>query len=271
MYNLSSNIKLMRKRRGRTQDEMGLALNMKRSTLSGYENGVAQPGIQQLILYSDFFGISIDTLIRVDLSKLSESELSELERGFDVFIRGSKLRVLTTTVDSSDRENIELVPEKATAGYTRGFADPEFVSELPVFRLPFLSPERKYRTFQISGDSMLPIPPGAWVTGEFVHDWSLLKDGTAYIVLTLDEGIVFKVLENRFESDGKFHLASLNPIYQPYDIAVNDVREIWKFVHYISGEMPLGGITHYDLALGLREIKTELSFIKDQIGKNDQH
>ena len=37
------NIKLMRKRRGRTQDEVAFSLNMKRPTLSGYENGVVLP------------------------------------------------------------------------------------------------------------------------------------------------------------------------------------------------------------------------------------
>src|SRR5665811_594905 len=38
---MGQNIKLLRKRRGRTQDDIAFALNMKRSTLSGYENGVA--------------------------------------------------------------------------------------------------------------------------------------------------------------------------------------------------------------------------------------
>ena len=38
MY-FNSNIKLMRKRRGRTQNEVASTLNMKRPTLSGYENG----------------------------------------------------------------------------------------------------------------------------------------------------------------------------------------------------------------------------------------
>ena len=42
----SSNIKFLRKRRERTQDDVAGALNMKRSTLSGYENEVAQPSIQ---------------------------------------------------------------------------------------------------------------------------------------------------------------------------------------------------------------------------------
>ncbi|HPG34650.1 MAG TPA: helix-turn-helix transcriptional regulator, partial [Lentimicrobium sp.] len=120
----ASNIKLLRKRRGRTQDEVAFALGMKRPTLSGYENEVAQPGIESLLAFSKYFGISVDTLLKIDLSKLSQSELSQLERGYDVFITGSKIRVLTTTVDSSNEENIEVVNQKASAGYRVGFADP---------------------------------------------------------------------------------------------------------------------------------------------------
>jgi len=266
----SSNIKLLRKRRGRTQDEVAFTLNMKRPTLSGYENGVAQPGVQQLIAYSDYFGISIDTLIKVDLSKLRESELRQLENGFDVYVRGSKLRVLTTTVDNSNNENIELVPEKAKAGYMRGFADPEFVRELPVFQLPFLSPERKYRTFQVSGDSMLPIPDKAWVTGEFVQDWTTLKDGEACIVLTLDEGIVFKIVENRIEKDGKVNLISLNSSYKSYELPVDEIREIWRFTHYISEEMPSGEVSANDLTNTLNQLKQDVALIKDKIIINEK-
>ena len=261
----NTNIKLMRRRRGRTQDEVAFALNMKRPTLSGYENGVAQPGIQQLIAYSEYFGISIDTLVKVDLSKLRESELRQLENGFDVFVKGSKLRILTTTVDSANNENIELVPEKAKAGYTRGFADPEFVRELSVFQMPFLSHERKYRTFQISGDSMVPIPDGAWVTGEFVVDWHTLKSGEACIVLTLDEGIVFKIIDNRIEKEGKLGLASLNPLYHPYELPVTEIREIWRFVHYISEELPSGEVSSAELASSLNQLKMDVAMIKERI------
>ena len=264
MY-FNTNIKLMRKRRGRTQDEVAFTLNMKRPTLSGYENGVAQPGIQQLIAYSEYFGISIDTLIKIDLSKLRESELRQLESGFDVFVKGSKLRILTTTVDSANNENIELVPEKAKAGYTRGFADPEFMRELPVFQLPFLSHERKYRTFQISGDSMMPIPDSAWVTGEFVQDWNTIKNGEACVILTLDEGIVFKIVENRIEKEGKVGLISLNSNYKPYELAVDEIREIWRFIHYISEELPSGEVSSSDIANTLNQLKQDVALIKDKI------
>jgi hypothetical protein len=48
----------------------------------------------------------------------------------------SNLRVLSVTVDADDRENIELVPVKASAGYLNGYGDPEYVAELPKFSLP---------------------------------------------------------------------------------------------------------------------------------------
>src|SRR5512139_1565828 len=125
MY-FAANIKFLRKRRDRTQDDVAAALNLKRSTLSGYENGVAQPGIEILVAFSGYFNLSIDTLLKIDIIHLSESQLGEMERGYDAYIKGSNLRVLTTTVDSGNRENIELVAEKAKAGYTTGHADPEY-------------------------------------------------------------------------------------------------------------------------------------------------
>lgn len=237
MY-FSSNIKFLRKHRGRTQDDVAFALHMKRSTLSGYENEVAEPSLEALISFSKYFNVAIDTLVKVDLSTISESQLSQLERGYDVHLKGSNLRVLATTVSPDNNENIELVTEKAKAGYATGFADPEYIKVLPTFTMPFLSRDRKYRTFQISGDSMLPIPNGSYVTGEYVLDWTYIRSGLPYIILTQDDGIVFKVVENKIESEGKLVLSSLNPLYRPYELAAADIKEVWKFVHYISTEMP---------------------------------
>ena len=193
MY-FAKNIKFLRRRRGRTQDDVAVALGLKRSTLSGYENRVAEPGIEVLLAFSKYFGIAVDTILKIDLTSLTESQMGELERGFDAYLKGSSLRVLATTVNSENNENIELVPEKAKAGYMTGYADPEFIGELPVFNLPFLSPNRKYRTFQLKGDSMLPIPDGSWVTGEYVQDWFNIVSGQAYIVFTMDDGIMFKII-----------------------------------------------------------------------------
>jgi transcriptional regulator with XRE-family HTH domain len=267
MY-FASNIKFLRKRRGRTQDDVAVALNLKRSTLSGYENGVAQPGIDILVSFSRYFNLSIDTMLKINIPELSESQLGELERGYDAYIKGSNLRVLATTVNSDNLENIELVQEKAKAGYTTGYADPEFIGELPRFRLPFLSEKRKYRTFQLKGDSMLPIPDGSWVTGEFVQDWREIISGKAYVIFTINDGIVFKVVENNLSNDGKLVLYSLNPVYEPYEVHISEVKEIWKFVNFISSELPDPVLPEKQLIQAVAAMKNDLERIKAKLGRD---
>ena len=261
----ASNIKLLRKRHKRTQDEIANLLNMKRSTVSGYENEVAQPGIDVLLAFSKYYKIAIDTLIKVDLSMLTESQLNQIERGLDTFISGGELRVHTTSVDVNNNENIELVNHKASAGYRAGYADPEYIRVLPTFQMPFLSREKKYRTFQIVGDSMLPIPTGSWVTGEFIQNWNLLRDGQAYIILTIEDGIVFKVVENHINTEGVLKLYSLNSLYHPYDIDIKEVREIWKFVHYISSEMPETNQPRKNLEKAVEDIKKDVAQLKQSL------
>ena len=266
MY-FSSNLKFLRKRKGRTQDEVAYNIEMKRSTLSGYENEVSQPNIEALLAFSKYYGISIDNLLKIDLSNLSAFHLSQLENGADVYITGSKIRVLATTVDSSNNENIELIPEKAKAGYRSGFADPEYIKTLQTFQLPFLSREKKYRTFQISGDSMLPIPDGSWITGEFVQNWKLLRDRHAYVVLTMDDGIVFKVIENRIQANGALIMHSFNPIYNPYEIPITEIKEIWKFINYISSELPKPNSYNENLIRSIETLKNDVEKIKKQVGQ----
>jgi transcriptional regulator with XRE-family HTH domain len=235
----NSNIKLLRQRRKLTQDMVAGELGVSRSTLNSYENGSVQnPTLEALLSFSKYFKMSIDTLVKIDLSRVSEFQLSELERGHDVFVTGAKLRVLATTVDSDNKENIEVVPIKAKAGYKSGYADPEFIKKLPTFQLPILFGERKYRMFQITGDSMLPIPDKSWVIGEYVENFYDVKDGNAYVFLTEDDGVVFKVATNQIKKKKSLLLSSLNPAYDPYEVPVNEIREIWKFCNYLSSEIP---------------------------------
>jgi len=256
------NIKFLRKRRNLTQDEVSAALDLKRPTLSGYENGVGHPNLQTLSLFSEYYGVAIDTLVKVDLSDLSESQMLQLEQGLDSFIKGNNIRVLATTVDNENEENIELVAEKAKAGYGTGFADPEYIRILPTFKMPFLSKQKKYRSFQISGDSMLPIPDKSYVTGEYVSDWNDIKNHLAYIILTRDDGIVFKVVDNRIRLNRKLVLHSLNPLYEPYEIHINQVREVWKFVNYISSEVPPQNKEKEILAEEVEKLKKQVQAIQ---------
>jgi transcriptional regulator with XRE-family HTH domain len=259
----STNLKFLRKRLELTQDDVATSLGMKRSTLSGYENGIAEPAMEALVSFSNYFKIAVDTLIRIDLTKLPESQMRQLERGYDVFLKGSNLRVLTTTVGGDNEENIELVSEKAKAGYKTGYADPEYISVLPTFRLPFLSKQKKYRTFQVTGDSMLPIPEGSFVTGVFIQDWNTIRDRDACIILTMNAGVVFKVVENLIRKEGKLLLHSLNPAYEPFEVLVNDIREVWQFVNFISSELPDNTVNDtYNLVREVKKLREQVKAIQ---------
>lgn len=265
MMFFSSNLQLLRKRKKRSQEDIAGAVGVKRSTLSAYEIGTAEPSLETLVRISRFFRVSLDKLVMLDLGALSEMLLTEMENGYDTDITGKRLRVLATTVDQHNEENIEIVPLKAKAGYTGGFADPEFIKVLPTFQLPFLNKNKKYRTFQISGDSMPPVAEGSWVTGEYVQNWRMVRNGYPHIIITKDEGVVFKILYNKIDERQVFELCSTNPTYRPYEIPVGDVLEIWSFVNYISSELPEPNLSRDDLNSVVMDLQREVEAIKSQM------
>ncbi len=264
MY-FSNNLKLLRKRRNRSQADLSDVLEVKRTSLSGYELGTSFPSYETLIRISDFFKISIDKLLRVDLGSISELQLSELEKGYDIDLTGKGLRVLATTVNSENQENIELVSVSAKAGYKNGYSDPDFIKVLPTFQMPFLSKERKYRTFQISGDSMPPVSDGAFVTAEYLPNWTLLIDGYPYIVLTKDDGIVFKNVYNQIDQNRTLLLVSTNSEYEPYEVSVTEVMEIWKFVNYIDSSPPEGNISKSSLREAVMKLQNDMDSMKNML------
>ncbi len=261
MY-FQTNMQFLRKRKKISQEQMATDLNVNRSSINNYEHGYAEPSLDMLPFFSKYYRLSIDTLINIDLTKLSESQMLELESGHDTYTKGTKLRVLVSTVNNEDRENIELVPMRARAGYTAGYNDPEYIQSLPTFQLPFLSRERKYRTFQINGDSMLPIPDKSYITTEYVDDWNAVKDGQAYIILTVDDGVVFKVAYNQIRTKKKLLLKSLNTAYDPYEVDVNEIKEIWKFVNYISSELPEALTPQEELASSVANLHGEINKLR---------
>ncbi len=259
MSKISINLKTLRQYKGVSQQQLADALSIKRSTLSAWENGMSEPNIGMIVRIADHFRVSIDRLLRQDLRELTRFELKRIEEGFDVDLRGRHLRILATTVDKENEEQVELVPEKAKAGYTAGYSDPEFIEKLPRMSLPFLDRNKKYRSFPVQGDSMPPVDDGDYVVAEYVEDWRGLKDGESYVLVTATEGIVFKTVYNHIVDKGTLLLVSKNPAYRPYEIHIRDVMEIWQFRYYISSDLTEVAPENHQISTALREIQMLLS------------
>lgn len=56
-------IKELRKSKNISQLKLGIDLNMSQNTISRYETGEREPGISELIMIADYFGVSVDYLL----------------------------------------------------------------------------------------------------------------------------------------------------------------------------------------------------------------
>lgn len=231
MNHLKDNLKYLRAKHKLTQTHLAEALGLNRPVIGSYEEGRAEPKAEVLIQMSKYFGVAAEALIEQDLSRKNSSEKST----------DKTIKVLPIVVDAkTGSEKIPLVPVKAAAGYLNGFGDVEFIEKLEVFDLPFseIKKDRTHRIFQIKGDSMLPIPEGAYVICKYADDWSLLKNNTCCVFVTESRGIVYKRLINNIKKNQTFTLVSDNTQYSPFDVDIDDVKEVWPAVGYVSFDLP---------------------------------
>jgi len=213
----NQNLRYLRKLRGWTQEEFANKLNIKRSLLGAYEEERAEPRIDVLEQVGDMFRLTLDDLLRKDLSEQKGTYLS-------------KRRALKM---AGTRTEIPFVPMKAAAGYLAGYADPEFIDELNTFTLPMLT-GGNYRAFEIIGDSMLPTPSGSVIVGEKVNDLEEVKNDTPCIVVSRNEGIVYKRVQKNGRVKNKLTLVSDNPTFHPYTVSTEEVIEMWQAQMVIS-------------------------------------
>jgi transcriptional regulator with XRE-family HTH domain len=232
---VSNNIKFLRKKLHFTQEQLAEKIGIKRSLLGAYEEGRADPRLNNLLVIASVFNVTVDLLISKDISQMEPKELTALMNDGKL---GQKLKILSITVDHNDDENIELVPQKAAAGYLNGYADPEYLEELPKFKLPVLPKGHTYRAFEITGDSMQPLEPGTIIIGQYLENLNGIKDGKTYVLLTKKEGVVYKRVFNYAHDRGKLFLVSDNKSYSPYEVDAEDVLEIWEAKAYISMNFP---------------------------------
>src|SRR5215216_1268405 len=162
----NQNLKYLRKLRGWTQEEFAQKLRIKRSLLGAYEEERAEPRIDVLEVVCDIFKLTLDEILRKDLTDNKSNYLAKR--------RAMKM--------AGGRPDIPFVPMKAAAGYLNGYADPDYIDELNTFTLPMLS-GGNYRAFEIMGDSMLPTPSGSIIVGEKVEALDDVKSNYTYIVV----------------------------------------------------------------------------------------
>ena len=252
MKPIQANIKHLRSLKKLSQERFADDLGWTRSMVGSYEEGRSEPPIERLIDLSNYFNIPIDILVRKDLRKAKDTSFIEI---------GNKRVLFPVTVNEDNEDLIEIIPAKASAGYLSGYDDPEYIEQLQKIKLPFL-PTGTHRAFPIKGDSMLPVKDGAFVVAKYVEDINDIKNGRTYIVLTKDDGLVYKRVYSA-DDENLLVLSSDNKSYKPYFVSKETILELWEFTccintqEYDEKELKLSSIMTM-----FQELNVELEAVK---------
>lgn len=72
----------LRKAKGLSQDELGQRIGVSRQTISKWELAQSYPDFQRLVLLSDYFGLSLDALVKdIDVQDVRQKNQSEQQIG----------------------------------------------------------------------------------------------------------------------------------------------------------------------------------------------
>lgn len=75
---LSEKLYQLRKKSGLSQEQLAEQLNVSRQAISKWESGSAFPESEKLIIISNYFGVSVDYLLKDDVEDDAKTENSEV-------------------------------------------------------------------------------------------------------------------------------------------------------------------------------------------------
>lgn len=77
---LGNTIKTLRQNMGLSQEELADAVYVTRQTVSNWENDKSYPDIKSLLLLANFFGVSLDILVKGDVEKMKEITKKDIKK-----------------------------------------------------------------------------------------------------------------------------------------------------------------------------------------------
>lgn len=242
----SDNIRYMRNQLRLSQQKVADELLITRGRYAKYEDAASEPPIDILLKISRYFRVSIDLLVTVDIRKYPLESIIKLP---------DNRIVLPVTMNRMGENTIEIIPHRASMGYLQGYSDPGYFEGLQTISLPFLR-NGKYRAFPAEGDSMPPYADGTYIVGKFIENSEFMKPGRSYVFITRSEGITFKRFSGKTENG--LIVAADNAYYQPYEILLTDLFEIWEFACSINME-------ELSTENGVHSIKSLFDDLKNEI------
>lgn len=81
---LKDNLKILRKNKGLSQEELSIKLNVVRQTISKWESGLSVPDAEMLITISEIFETPVSTILGESIEEKEKNELKTISEKLEV-------------------------------------------------------------------------------------------------------------------------------------------------------------------------------------------
>jgi transcriptional regulator with XRE-family HTH domain len=209
-------IRVLLKSKGIKQNELARVLGVTDAYVSEIVRGKAKPTIDFLSYLHEKLGADLNFLIsREDLP-------------FEVAAKGPEFKkaVEKFKIYEQEMRYVKMVPLPFHAEYIAHINSPAYFDLLPSMRIPFIG-NGIYCAFEIEGSFMEPVfHHGDFVIGRKI-DKKELRTGQYVIVVTKEEGILCREVDNRLKTEKKLYLIALRDGIRPLEVDEKDILELW--------------------------------------------
>ncbi|GAA4325771.1 XRE family transcriptional regulator [Flaviaesturariibacter amylovorans] len=240
MTYFAQNLRHLRKRSAKTQEQLGHDIRLGRTTIANYEAGFSSPTDPEvLVRLAQVFGVSIDELLTRDLAHAFGGPPNGFPRpavrASAPPATGTKER--ETAAPPATPVSMATVSCRDAAWYAAYRQDPAWLAALPQFSMPGLPPG-SYRVFEVADDSMASrFRTGDRVICRAVAGPGAVLDGQPYLLLAAGRELLLRRVLNRIPATGCLQLIADAPGTGLLELRPAELLELWQVLYVLSSEL----------------------------------
>ncbi len=270
---VSNNIRYLRRLKGFTQEQFAIKIGIKRSLLGAYEEARANPNLENLQTMALIFGTSVDEIITTDITKNIADERifsndlftnNNSDNKKQLISNNQSLNEMNNMVENIAKNEIiytqnnifSIVKRANTSEYLNKRLHNSFIQSLETMSLPDLEKNKTYRGFEIGEDFSFM---NALLIGEQLHHLHEMMDGKNYLIVSKNNGIIYRRIYNQTNTRGTILLSSDNLGIATVELQVKEILEIWDIIAFMSFQMPTPQASLSSIKQLVNELQHELS------------
>ena len=254
MSYIGSNIKKIRKLKKLSQADFAQLFNLARPSVGAYEEGRSEPKIDTIVEISNIFGISIDLLLKKELTVNDLFKIESFNKKMDqAHVKKGKGRKIELHIIQHDQYSdyiININNKDFITSKTESITIPKITEAKGVLRVFEMNHHYMSQNNEglRAGDYLLCV-----LTSNFVEE-------RVYLIVINNEIKIARLIKL---AETSLELAPDNNHYPPFTIDKNQITEAWEVLGAYTSHLPKPS----QINLRLSDLEAQLKHLTDQVRK----